>query len=87
MSYDFHLFRLKPGVDPLELAQASYADETDEPNPGPPVPEKEQQKRQNAILLQLANSALTIYPLSIARSRAVWDARKPRHRSATGTSS
>ena len=71
MSYDLHLFRPAPGTELLETARASSGEDAEELNPGPVVPEKEQQKRQNAALLQIANSQLEIFPFdyrAIARS-------------------
>jgi hypothetical protein len=66
MSYDLHLFRPVAGVELLETARASLETESEELNVGPPVPEKEQQKRQNAALLQIVNPDLEIYPFDYA---------------------
>jgi hypothetical protein len=66
MSYDFHLFRPMTGVDPLETARASLEVESDELNPGPPVPEKEQRKSQNVQLLRTVNPGLEMHPFDFA---------------------
>ena len=41
MSYDFRLFLPQPGFDPLETAQSEPDEESEEINPGPPIPAKE----------------------------------------------
>ncbi len=46
MSYDFRLFLPQPGVHPLVTAQSEPDEESEEINPGPPVPEKEARKRE-----------------------------------------
>jgi hypothetical protein len=61
MSYDFRLFLPQPGVDPLVTAQAEPDEETDEINPGPPVPAKEARKRAIADALMKADPALEVF--------------------------
>jgi hypothetical protein len=61
MSYDYLLFIPQPGIDPLATGQTGRNDETDEINPGPPVPEKEASKRSIAAALLKSNPALTIF--------------------------
>jgi hypothetical protein len=61
MSYDFRLFLPQPGVDPLVTAQEEPDEETEEINPGPPVPAKEARKQSIAAALMKANPALTVF--------------------------
>lgn len=66
MSYDFHLFRPVEGVENLETVRVTLETETEELNPGLPDPLKEQQKRQNAALLQMVNRNLEIFSFDYA---------------------
>jgi len=58
MSYDLHLFRPQPGVDPAVSAKESVADWRGESNPGPMLEEKEEAKRRLAAALMSHNPAL-----------------------------
>jgi hypothetical protein len=61
MSYDFRLFLPQPGVDPLVTAQVEPDEESDEINPGPPVPAKEARKRAIADALNKADPSLEVF--------------------------
>jgi hypothetical protein len=61
MSYDFRLFLPQPGIDPLVTAQSEPDEESDEINPGPPVPTKEARKRAIADALMKADPALEVF--------------------------
>ena len=63
MSYDLHLFRPEAGVDPLETIEQllDENEESDEINPGLPVPEKEERKRALAQALINLNPQLEIF--------------------------
>ena len=63
MSYDLHLFRPESGVEPLETVERllDADEETDEINPGLPVPEKEESKRALAQALINLNPQLEIF--------------------------
>jgi hypothetical protein len=66
MSYDFHLFKPVEGAETLETARVTLETETEELNPGLPDARKEQQKRQNAALLQMVNHTLEIFSFDYA---------------------
>lgn len=55
MSYDLHLIVRSSGTDLLQTRRADLASDNDELNPGPPVPEKEERKRNLADRLLRAN--------------------------------
>ncbi len=61
MSYDFRLFVPQPGVDSLATAQSEPDQESEEINPGPPVPAKEARKRAIAAALMKADPALEVF--------------------------
>jgi len=61
MSYDFRLFLPQPGVDPLDTAQAESDEESEETNPGPPVPAKEARKKAIAEALMKGDPALEVF--------------------------
>lgn len=63
MSYDFHLFMPEPGVDPLVTAQTE--EESEEINPGPPVPAKEARKQAIADTLMNADPALKVFQFGL----------------------
>ncbi len=65
MSYDFHLFYPQPGIDPLVTAQAESDDESDEINPGPPIPAKEARKRAIADALMKADQSLEVFQFGL----------------------
>src|SRR5262249_15141622 len=58
MSYDFHLVPTSLGVDVLASARALLERDTDEINPGPPVPDKEARKQRLAAALVQHNPYL-----------------------------
>lgn len=60
MSYDFRLFSRQPGVDPRVTAQSDTDEESDEINPGPPVPAKDARKRAIADALMKADPSLEV---------------------------
>ncbi len=62
MSYDLLLFPRREGEDPESTARALLADESEEINPGPVVPEKEQRKEAVKMALQAANPRLEQFP-------------------------
>ncbi len=64
MSYDLHLFKPKSGVDPLETIERLFEDESEEINPGLPVPKKEERKRALAQALINLNPQLEIFEFS-----------------------
>ena len=61
MSYDFRLFLPQPGLDPLVAAQSESDEESEEINPGPPVPAKETRKRAIAVALKKADPSLEAF--------------------------
>ena len=63
MSYDLHLFRPEFDVDPLETIERllNENEESDEINPGLPVPGKEERKRALAQALIILNPQLEIF--------------------------
>jgi hypothetical protein len=61
MSYVFRLFLQQPGVDPLVMAQIEPDEESDEINPGPPVPAKELRKKLIADGLMKADPSLEVF--------------------------
>jgi hypothetical protein len=61
MGCDFSMFLPQPGVDPLVAVRTKSDEESDEINPGPPVPEKEARKQSIARALMKTNTALTIF--------------------------
>ncbi len=74
MSYDFRLFLPQPGVDPLVTAQTESDEESDEINPGPPIPAKEVRKRAIAGALMKADPALDVFQFGfekIAKSQKI----------------
>jgi hypothetical protein len=76
MSYDFHLFLPKPGVDPRVVAQAgaAEAEDVEEINPGPPDPVKETRKRTVAAALVKHDPALKVFHFGfeeIAKAEAI----------------
>lgn len=62
MSYDFYLFKPKAGVDPIEIVDDLFSEESNEINPGLPQPEKEARKRFLANALINLNPQLSIFP-------------------------
>jgi hypothetical protein len=61
MSYDFHLV-----PQSTTSAQIEAVNQDDEINPGPPVPEKEKQKKKLAYLLIESNPKLEIFPFEFS---------------------
>jgi hypothetical protein len=61
MSYDFRLFLAQTGVDPLVTARTEPDEESDEINPGPPIPAKEARKRAIADALMKADPSLEVF--------------------------
>ena len=66
MSYDFHLISRKAGSDLLVAAQSHLEAETDQINPGPPVPEKEARKRRLVQSLKQQNPSLEPFQFGFA---------------------
>jgi hypothetical protein len=62
MSYDLWLFPKREGESPESTARVLLADESQELNPGPAVPEKEQRKEALKRALQAVNPQLEQFP-------------------------
>ena len=58
MSYDFRAFLPQPGEDPLVTAKVEQDLESDDINPGPPIPAKEARKQALVKSLKKVNAAL-----------------------------
>jgi len=67
MSYDLHLIVRSSGTDLLQKSRADMESENDELNPGPPVPEKEERKRNLADRLMRANPDLEQFAFGFAK--------------------